>query len=166
MKLSQTKELYICSIKRLYLELDENLKDKKTIAVLLSMEEAEHLKLKPLDAYLKVEVFDTELEDKPFSFNFGEALKIKEFLDEKNDFERLYVCCDSGESRSTAVAAAVMRYYGKNDKEIWINPHYHPNMLVYREQCRAFGKRAPKLKLRYLKRINDKALRRKINSNR
>ena len=32
MKLSQTKEIHICPIKRLYLELDENLPDRKTIA--------------------------------------------------------------------------------------------------------------------------------------
>lgn len=39
MKLSQTKEIHICPIKRLYLELDENLPDRKTIAILLSIDD-------------------------------------------------------------------------------------------------------------------------------
>ena len=43
----------------------------------------------------------------------------------------LYCCCDAGESRSPAVAAAVMRYFGLDDMQIWKDPHYHPNMLVF-----------------------------------
>ena len=163
MKLSQTKEMYICPIKRLYLELDENLPDRKTIAILLSMDDVCHPNQKLLDAFHKVSVFDTEIENKPFSFNYDDGLGIKEFLEKQNDFGRIYVCCDSGESRSTAMAAAIMRYYGKSDKEIWTNPHYHPNLLVYKEQLYAFGIKVSKLRLRYLKYINNRALKKAIN---
>ena len=51
MKLSQTKEIHICPIKRLYVELDKNLPDRKTIAILLSMEDVWHPNLKLLDAF-------------------------------------------------------------------------------------------------------------------
>ena len=54
MKLTKTKDLQICSIKRLYLELEENLPDRKTIAILISMENVEHPALKLLDNYHKV----------------------------------------------------------------------------------------------------------------
>lgn len=110
-----------------------------------------------LDAYYKVSVLDTEISDTSFSFNYDIGIKIKDFL-EDNNFGCLYVCCDSGESRSTAMAAAIMRYYGKSDKEIWTNHHYHPNLLVYKEQMRAFGFKVGKLRMKYLKYINNKAL--------
>ncbi|MBR1969083.1 MAG: hypothetical protein IKA17_01875 [Clostridia bacterium] len=163
MKLSQTKEIHICSIKRLYLELDENLPDRKTIAILLSMDDVCHPNLKLLDAFHKIGVFDTEMKYKAFSFDYREGMDVKEFLEKQNDFGRIYVCCDSGESRSTAMAAAIMRYYGKSDKEIWTNPHYHPNLLVYKEQLYAFGIKVGKLRLRYLKYINNRALKKAIN---
>ena len=166
MKLTKTKDLQICSIKRLYLELEENLPDRKTIAILISMENVEHPALKLLDNYHKVSVLDTETECKAFSFNYGEGLSVKEFLEREKDFERIYVCCDSGESRSTALAAAIMRYHGKSDKIIWKNPYYHPNLLVYREQLRAFEKKAGKLHLRYFKHINNKALKKIIRNRR
>ena len=163
MELTKTKDLQICPIKRLYLELDENLPDRKTIAILLSMEDVWHYNLKLLDAIHKVGVFDTEMKNKAFSFDYREGMEIKKFLEKQNDFGRIYVCCDSGESRSTAMAAAIMRYYGKSDKEIWTNPHYHPNLLVYKEQLYAFGINISKLRLRYLKYINNRALKRAIN---
>ena len=163
MELTKTKDLQICPIKRLYLELDENLPDRKTIAILLSMEDVWHYNLKLLDAILKVGVFDTEMKHKAFSFDYREGMDIKKFLEKQNDFGRIYVCCDSGESRSAAMAAAIMRYYGKSDKEIWTNPHYHPNLLVYKEQLYAFGIKVSKLRLSYLKYINNRALKKAIN---
>ena len=163
MELTKTKELQICPIKRLYLELDENLPDRKTIAILLSMEDVRHPELKLLDAFHKVGVFDTEMKYKAFSFDYREGVAVKEFLEKQNDFGRIYICCDSGESRSTAMAAAILRYYGKSDKVIWTNPRYHPNLLVYEEQLRAFGKKVSKLRLRYLKYINNQALKKAIN---
>lgn len=103
------------------------------------------------------------MKHKAFSFDYREDMDVKEFLEKQNDFGRIYVCCDSGESRSTAMAAAIMRYYGKSDKEIWTNPHYHPNLLVYKEQLYAFGIKVSKLRLSYLKYINNRALKRAIN---
>lgn len=166
MRISGDKELYICPIKRLLVELDENLPDRKTIAILLSMEDTVHHNLGLLDSYHKVGVVDTEMEGKPFAFNYDEGLKVKEFLEVEKDFGRLYVCCDSGESRSTAMAAAIMRYYGRSDKEIWENPYYHPNLLVYRQQLGAFGIKISKFRLKYLKYVSDRAFARKVRRSR
>ena len=44
----------------------------------------------------------------------------------------VFVCCDSGMSRSSAIAAVVHRFYGINDSAIWNSPHYHPNPFVFR----------------------------------
>lgn len=44
----------------------------------------------------------------------------------------VYVCCDSGMSRSSAIAAVVHRFYGISDSAIWGSPHYHPNPFVFR----------------------------------
>lgn len=41
--------------------------------------------------------------------------KLKENAD-KND---IYICCDTGESRSIAITAAMMRFYNQSDKMIW-----------------------------------------------
>ena len=69
----------------------------------------------------------------------------------KKGISDLYVCCDSGESRSAAVAAAITRFYSKGrsyrfiiakeEKKIWSNPAYHPNTYVYKMVCSAFSMR-------------------------
>lgn len=166
MRLSQTKEIYICPIKRLLFELDESLPDRKTVAILLTMKEINHPNLGLLDAYYRAGVFDTEIETRPFSFDYAEGMRIMDFLEREKDFERLYVCCDSGESRSTAMAAAIMRYYKRSDKQIWTNPRYHPNMLVYKKQCEVFGERVSGFRMKYLRFINKAALRKKIKAGR
>jgi hypothetical protein len=51
------------------------------------------------------------------------------------EIEVVYVCCDSGISRSSAIAAAVCRYFGIPDDTIWENPRYQPNPLVFQMLC-------------------------------
>jgi len=65
---------------------------------------------------------------------------IKDFIDSVlNDYEQLYICCDSGESRSAAIAAATYMNLGFSDKSIWKNCKYHPNKLVYKVMCMEYG---------------------------
>ena len=72
------------------------------------------------------------------SFSRVEAAAFADFV--KNlEADTLYCCCDAGESRSPAVAAAVMRYFGLDDMQVWQNPHYHPNMLVFAMLADALG---------------------------
>lgn len=105
--------------------------------------------------------FDDILANGSNSFNENIAGLIKTFLD-TTDFRELYVCCDSDESRSSAITAAIHKYNGESDLHIWNNPHYHPNLLVYEVLCKCFGKKVSKLSLRCLKRRNDDALRNAI----
>lgn len=97
------------------------------------------------------------------SFNIKIAKQIHEFVDEvKDSYDELYVCCDSGESRSSAVAAATYRYFGKSDKEIWSNCHYHPNEFVYKIMCEEYGVRVSNFRLKYNMYINKNSLKKQI----
>ena len=53
--------------------------------------------------------------------------------------KQIWCCCDMGESRSPAVAAAVSRYLEQDDTPIWTNPRFHPNMLVFDYLTQALG---------------------------
>ena len=51
----------------------------------------------------------------------------------------LYVCCSKGCSRSPGCAAALLLMSGRSDKDVWLNPFYYPNTLVFGMICREFG---------------------------
>ena len=158
LELTKEKKLEIYSLYSLYFKLStDNDKSSKAI-IILSQSDIDSKMYKYMDKYIVLEVADTTEKDHPYAFTMDDAQKIKNFLDETADFENLYVCCDSGQSRSTAAASAIMRLYGKSDKEIWQNPFFKPNTLIYKTLCHAFGKRVSKLKMLYLCHVNDKAL--------
>ena len=71
----------------------------------------------------------------PHRFKPIHAELIYEFFRSIPDGADLFVCCDAGESRSAAIAAALKVAQGESDAEIWNSPEYHPNPLVYRT-CR------------------------------
>lgn len=87
---------------------------------------------------LFLQFLDTEMEDHPFCFREKHAERILAFLSREKANGDLFVCCDSGESRSPAIAAAILRAAGQSDTYIWENVEYHPNCLVYRRLCKAF----------------------------
>lgn len=99
------------------------------------------------------------------SFNTECANKIKEYI-VNNKIDNLVVCCDCGESRSSAIACAIMRYLNMDEDKIWNNPKYHPNILVYKIMCEAFELDVNDTLLEERKLINDNALKEAINSNR
>lgn len=101
------------------------------------------------------------------SFDMSIARKIHSFID-NIDFNKykLYVCCDSGESRSSAIAASILRKYNEDENIIWKDYNYHPNILVYEIMCKEFGLKNSSLRLKYKKYINDKTLKNKIKKNR
>ena len=78
---------------------------------------------------------DTTEESNPHRFKPIHAELIYEFFRSIPDGADLFVCCDAGESRSAAIAAALKVAQGESDAEIWNSPEYHPNPLVYRT-CR------------------------------
>ncbi len=68
----------------------------------------------------------------------------------------IYSVCDGGQSRSAGIAAAIIRYSGGEDLGIWDSPYYHPNPLVYRLTCEAFGIEVTDEDITYLVEINEK----------
>lgn len=89
---------------------------------------------------LQLHFIDTEDEDNPKSFSLDNGEKIKSFIVSlPSNITDLFVLCDAGESRSTAIAAAILIFLGRSDKPVWDNPFYHPNTLVFRRLCKVFG---------------------------
>lgn len=72
------------------------------------------------------------------SFSPEQAGQFAAFVKNSNAKE-IYVCCDAGQSRSPAIAAALRRYFGQDELAIWRDPAYHPNALCYRRMCQALG---------------------------
>ena len=108
---------------------------------------------------LKLCFQDVTKKDRLDCFKKEHAEMIKKFLVQGN-INELYVCCDSGESRSTAIAAAIMKYYGQNDRIIWENPIYHPNILVYKTLCGILGVFMPDFRVMFRKHLNERAFKR------
>ena len=83
---------------------------------------------------------DVENDKYPGAFNRAHARKIIKFVSNlSDDVTDIYVCCSKGGSRSPAVAAALLRMSGRSDKDVWYNPYYVPNTLVYLRLCREYG---------------------------
>lgn len=120
----------ICPIKRLYQILAEETSEK-CCAVISSSSGIDAARLQGIP-YVFRQYEDLDYECPGRSFSRVDAMAFAGFLrGQDNSTDALYCCCDAGESRSPAVAAAVMRYFGMDDAAVWHNPHYHPNMLVF-----------------------------------
>lgn len=124
--------IQIYPIKQLYqiLENDPRL-PQKTVAILCSSYEVQASRI-PIPHI--VEIFDDVDQDIPGrSLSRAAAHRISRFISQIDpEVEIVYVCCDSGMSRSSAISAVVHRYFAISDKDIWESPHYHPNPLVFR----------------------------------
>lgn len=130
--------IQICPVKRLYQLLGQRDPDN-CAGILSSASEIDAAKLRGLPhVFRQYDDLDYECPGRSFSVEDAEAFAC--FLKELDrDVRTLYCCCDAGESRSPAVAAAVMRYFRADDMSIWRNPKYHPNMLVYAMLTQALG---------------------------
>ena len=91
-----------------------------------------------------------------FQYIHAEAIirYINRLPDEVTD---LYVCCSKGQSRSAAVAAALLRMSGRSDDPVWLNPYYNPNTLVYYRLCREAGIPVTPLEVQTKRKQNEKA---------
>ena len=69
----------------------------------------------------------------------------------------LYCCCDFGQSRSAALAAALMTGMGRDPQEIWYDGRFFPNSLVYLIMCEALGVRVTAEELHELYERNREA---------
>ena len=130
--------IQICPIKRLYQMLAEG-DTGNCGAIISSAAEINAAKLRGMP-YVFRQYEDLDYECQGRSFSEADAIAFAGFLkDRETELDTLYCCCDAGESRSPAVAAAVMRCLGMDDMPIWRDPHYHPNMLVFAKLTDALG---------------------------
>ena len=56
------------------------------------------------------------------------------------EIDTLIIHCTEGVSRSPAVAAGILGGLRQDEAQIWSNPKYHPNQLVYRLVREAFAR--------------------------
>ncbi len=153
----------VCPIKILY----EKLKDVrcKSAAIITSSYDVDLQKLEAIDDKIIFSFADTKEKKHPQAFRKIYAEKIKEFLENlSGDIQTLYVCCDSGESRSTAMAAAITRYIKGDEMKIWKNPKYHPNPLVFCVLTRVLGVEVTPVELKYREWLNQQALKNAIKN--
>lgn len=150
------KTIHIGMIKEFYM-LD-NAEDLDSFAVLCSSYEVRQ----PRCPSITLLFDDTTNKHHSGRFTKNMAYIISEKIRENAEKKELYICCDSGESRSTAIAAAVIRFYNQSDKIIWKNPHFHPNLLVYELMCRSMRLNCSKLRLWYNKKVSDYALKKAL----
>ena len=111
-----------------------------------------------LDDVLILDVCDTVNERDPKVFTEAHGRAVTAFLEKNKTAGRICVCCDSGQSRSTAMAAAIVRYFGGDDLFIWEDPHYHPNTVVYGRQLAAFGTEVSGEELAWRSSVSEEAL--------
>lgn len=158
-------EIIICPLKKLYqIVLDGDFSKSALIAV--SSYEIRKDKLTPLNKALFMNFADITNKTNPDAFSQATAERIAEYLKSiQNDIDTLFICCDSGESRSTAMAAAIMRYNNTDEMQIWKNPEYHPNPLVYKLLCKALGIETTDEEIKSLTDINETAFRDSISNN-
>ena len=71
----------------------------------------------------------------------------------------LYICCSEGISRSPALAAVFLIASKRNDREVWENPFYAPNALVYKRMCNEFGVFMPGFLVSFKKAISNRQYR-------
>lgn len=155
-------EIIICPLRKLYQFAAEG--DMREVAVLaVSSYEIRKDKLVGFCAQHCMNFSDIVDANNVDSFTADTAKTIVAFVRTlPENIDTLFVCCDSGESRSTAMAAAVMRYNRMDEMFIWKNPHYHPNPLVYTLLCEAFGIHVSEKEVKKLCEINDNALKNAI----
>ena len=134
MKMIKARNILISPIKAVLSELDDNTAD-----YILCSSEIDGIEDLGGSNVLGLEFLDTEMPDHFMRFTDIHAGKIRAFLTRPDANEDLFVCCDSGESRSSAIAAAILLAAGQDDYCIWESTDYHPNGLVFREMCRSLG---------------------------
>lgn len=62
-----------------------------------------------------------------------DARKIAAFLHRHSNVDRVIVHCDAGISRSSGVAAAILKWSVGDDRAVFDNPKFYPNMWCYRK---------------------------------
>lgn len=120
----------VCPIKRSYLMEQEQCQNN-VAAILCSSYPIDEKKVSRISQKLILSFNDTINMRDPRVYRLELAEQVLAFVAALDRQTELYICCDSGESRSAAIAAAVHRYTRQDEMMIWKDPHYCPNPLVY-----------------------------------
>ena len=100
--------------------------------------------------YIHLEFADVLDPKRPDIFTREHGLQIKAFVDGLPEHTPLFFCCDSGQSRSTALAAAFKRYLHQDEGVIWEDARYRPNRWIYSLQCKICGRPSAALRTNLL----------------
>lgn len=104
---------------------------------------------------------DTLIAERVDAFNSELAERVANHL--KDCPADIVFCCDAGESRSAALAAAHVRFRGHNDIRIWKSPRFHPNALIYKVMLEAWDIDISDDELESLREINEAVLAEQIS---
>ena len=150
-------DVRICSNRLLTLHRDE-LSEEIVYAVRCSSAPLSQADLEWPEHQIFLEFVDT-VTDRMDAFQPKQAERIAAFVRDVPEGALLFFCCDAGVSRSSALAAACLRSRGRirEEMEIWSDPAYHPNSLVYKLQCRAYGVHVTGFDLKRHMQINEQA---------
>ena len=89
---------------------------------------------------LSCNILDVEDATIPGSMTPAHARLILRFIgDLPAEVTDIYVCCSKGGSRSAGCAAALLLISGRSDMDVWKNPFYVPNTLVFYRICNEYG---------------------------
>lgn len=81
-----------------------------------------------------------KIEKKYHMFSNDQANQIVEFVNDVWDKVDVIICqCEHGQSRSAAIAAAIMQYKYQNGIDIFADDNYYPNKFVYRKAFSALN---------------------------
>ena len=126
------KHVHVCSLKEFQWQIRNNQIPPKSYALISSSYEQEIAVPIPFsfECYDDIDfdclgrVFSSEAANK-----FATAIK------ENEGIQHFWCVCDGGVRRSAAVAASILRFWGRSYEEInliWKNPAREPNIWVYR----------------------------------
>lgn len=94
---------------------------------------------------LRLEFYDTDRKNHSYQgITEADGVKIVDFVNKyKNDklINTIIVHCEAGQSRSSGVAAAILKYMFNDDFQIFGNRKYTPNRLCYRTVLEEFMQR-------------------------
>ena len=113
-----------------YYDLEIEPTDESRVVAILSLEFMDADRPGDNDVYGNPTTVDDLMSDE-------DAKTVVDFVERYKD-KRILVHCDAGISRSSAVAAAILKHYTGDDSMIFDSRWYNPNRWVYRKVLEAF----------------------------
>ena len=84
------------------------------------------------------------VEKKYNMISLGQAHEIaKIYYNNKDQINTLICQCEHGQSRSAAVAAAILEFRSRRGIDVFSNDNYYPNKVVYRRVLEALKDQIP-----------------------